>query len=392
MKINRLISNYNHSSRGGSSIKYIVIHYVGGISTAYNNVKYFSGGDRQASAHYFVGHDGEIWQSVEDSRASWHCGGGLQGSGGHAWHGICKNSNSIGIEMCVRKNGSLWYFEDATVNATIELTQYLMKKYGVPASNVIRHYDVTGKICPAPYVHNNTKHTWSAFKSAIGGSYNGSVSISSNPMDKGYLTLWDTGDAVKTMQKMLIACGYSCGSSGVDGSLGQDSYAALKKFQSENGLKVDGWYGPASKAKLTEIYNSLYKAPAKPATPAPVKPVSNKIAEDGLWGSETTKKLQSVLGCKIIDGIVSNQWEVYKDANPGLTTGWDWDKHPNGVGSNVIRELQKLIGMPAKEIDGEVGSYTFATMQRFFKCKIVDGNLSNPSNCIKAMQKWLNEQ
>lgn len=53
-----------------------------------------------------------------------------------------------------------WYFEEATVNAAIELTKYLMQKYGVPASNVIRHHDVTGKICPNPYVYNSTKHTW----------------------------------------------------------------------------------------------------------------------------------------------------------------------------------------------------------------------------------------
>ena len=45
-----------------------------------------------------------------------------------------------------------WYFEDATVEAAAELTRYLMNKYGVPASHVIRHYDVTGKICPNPYV------------------------------------------------------------------------------------------------------------------------------------------------------------------------------------------------------------------------------------------------
>lgn len=75
--------------------------------------------------------------------------------------------------MCVRNKGSQtadgrdWYFEDATVEATISLTKYLMKKYNVPASNVIRHYDVTGKICPNPYVYNHTKHTWDSFKDSL---------------------------------------------------------------------------------------------------------------------------------------------------------------------------------------------------------------------------------
>ena len=55
-----------------------------------------------------------------------------------------------------------WYFEDATVEAAAELTRYLMNKYGVPVSHVIRHYDVTGKICPNPYVYNTSAHTWTS--------------------------------------------------------------------------------------------------------------------------------------------------------------------------------------------------------------------------------------
>ena len=61
-----------------------------------------------------------------------------------------------------------------------------------------------------------------------------------------------TGAAVETMQKMLIKLGYSCGSSGADGDFGNNTLATLKKFQTENGLTVDGIYGPKSKAKLTE--------------------------------------------------------------------------------------------------------------------------------------------
>ena len=56
----------NYSSRGGSSIKYIVIHYTANNGdTAQNNCSYFSGANRNASAHYFVGDDG-IYQSVPE--------------------------------------------------------------------------------------------------------------------------------------------------------------------------------------------------------------------------------------------------------------------------------------------------------------------------------------
>ena len=170
--INKLISKFNHNAGDVSRIKYIVIHYTGALGDAKANCNYFAGGDRKISAHYFVGYDGAIWQSVEDKNIAWHCGANSYK------HAECRNSNSIGIEMCVRKRNTAsmgatdkdWYFEDATVEATAELTQYLMEKYNVPASHVIRHYDVTGKICPNPYVYNTTAHTWDGFKQRISGA------------------------------------------------------------------------------------------------------------------------------------------------------------------------------------------------------------------------------
>ena len=54
-KINRLISGYNHNPGSISRIKYIVIHYVGALGGAKENCQYYAGGNRNASAHYFVG-------------------------------------------------------------------------------------------------------------------------------------------------------------------------------------------------------------------------------------------------------------------------------------------------------------------------------------------------
>lgn len=168
-KINRMISNYNYNPGNISRIKYIVIHYVGALGGAQENCSYYGGGNRGASAHYFVGFAGEIWQCVEDRNIAWHCGASSYK------HPECRNANSIGIEMCVRKKNAAslgatdkdWYFEETTVQSAIELTRYLMKKYNIPADHVIRHYDVTGKICPNPYVYNTDTYTWDAFKKAI---------------------------------------------------------------------------------------------------------------------------------------------------------------------------------------------------------------------------------
>ena len=169
-KIEKLLTPYNFTNKDNTGrIKYIVIHYVGALGGAKANCQYYASKYIGASAHYFVGFDGEIWQSVEDEDIAWHCGANSYK------HAECRNTNSIGIEMCVRNKGSQsaeskdWYFEEATVKSAIALTEYLMKKYGVDAAHVIRHYDVTGKICPNPYVYNTTKHTWDAFKKAIAG-------------------------------------------------------------------------------------------------------------------------------------------------------------------------------------------------------------------------------
>ena len=163
--IQKKLTPYNYTKMHGKQNLYIVIHYVGAVSTAKNNADYYARQKLSASAHYFVD-ETSMWQCVEDGNRAWHCGGGLQGSGGHSFFGKCTNSNSIGIEMCCKKDASgKWYFEDATVRNTVELTKYLMKKYNIPSERVIRHYDVTGKICPEPYVRN--EQMWNAFKDML---------------------------------------------------------------------------------------------------------------------------------------------------------------------------------------------------------------------------------
>lgn len=167
MEIHQLLTPYNYSNGDLSRIKYIVIHYVGALGGAEANCKYYASQYIGASAHYYVGFNGEIWQSVEDKNIAWHCGAKKYA------HSECRNSNSLGIELCVRNKGTLsdtsrdWYFEDATVQTAIVLTKELMVKYNVSADHVIRHHDVTGKICPNPFVYNHTQHTWDAFKAAL---------------------------------------------------------------------------------------------------------------------------------------------------------------------------------------------------------------------------------
>lgn len=161
MKINRKISviNFYDSNRSKSAIKYIILHYVGAVSTAKNNADYFYSTFRGASAHYFVD-ENEIWQVVEDNDSSWAIGADKYYTG-------ARNTNSISIEMCCYTNskGKLDIKEEV-VNKAIELTKYLMEKYDIDVDHVIRHYDATRKVCPAPFVNDESR--WQDFKKKLG--------------------------------------------------------------------------------------------------------------------------------------------------------------------------------------------------------------------------------
>ena len=163
---------YNVGART-EAIKYIVIHYVGAESTAEANVKYFNAANRNASADFFVGHDGEIWQYNPNIKGqyTWHCGGSIESSH-HPLHGICTNRNSIGIELCTKQVGEKWTFSKQTVESAALLVKYLMKTYGVPVSNVCRHYDVTGKACPRVpgWGAVGGSAEWDKFKASLTGS------------------------------------------------------------------------------------------------------------------------------------------------------------------------------------------------------------------------------
>lgn len=115
-----------------------------------------------------------------------------------------------------------------------------------------------------------------------------------------------------------------------------------------------------------------------------------KLTVDGQWGVTTTKKLQQIFKTPV-DGIISNQYAMYKDDNPGLVSGWDWKEKPNGHGSMLIKAMQKWAGMPARQQDGEWGPMTCKAVQKKLGT-IQDGVVSRPSLMVKALQKWANSQ
>lgn len=230
MNIEKRLIKYNFSSRNGQGIQYIVIHDTGNTGKGANadaHFNYFNGGNRNASANYFVD-DKKILQVVDDANASWHCGDG----GGK--YGIT-NQNSIGIEICVNSDGD---YNKAVANA-IELTKFLMKKYNIPIGRVVRHYDASKKLCPASMSSNNWAK-WQWFKEQL---------IEKQVPDWPIMRMGHRGEYVKQLQARLNELGYNLV---VDGSFGPATDRAVRDFQKKKGLVVDGYVGPATRKSLFE--------------------------------------------------------------------------------------------------------------------------------------------
>ena len=151
----------NYRAGRTQPVRYIVMHYTANNGdTAKNNCDYYHRvGGLQASAHYFCDEHGAM-QSVRECDTAWHCGARAY------WHPECRNANSIGIEMCSRKraDGS-YYIKPETVANAAALAREIMQRYGIDTDHVLRHYDVTGKRCPMPWVDDPAQ--WTAFKDML---------------------------------------------------------------------------------------------------------------------------------------------------------------------------------------------------------------------------------
>ena len=152
--IDKQIIHLHTTARTGTEldgVKNIVIHYVGNPNTtAQNNRDYFDKDSTEVSSHFLVGLEGEIIQCLplwEKSAAS-------------NW----RNNDTISIEVC--HPDETGKFNDKTYDAVIKLTSWLLKELGLDESAVIRHYDITEKLCPLYYVENGD--AWEQLKKDIG--------------------------------------------------------------------------------------------------------------------------------------------------------------------------------------------------------------------------------
>lgn len=166
---------YNYSSRHDNKVRFLVIHDTGNYgkgANALSHYNYFGGGNRNASAHYFVDDKGII-QIIGDSYSAWHCGDKWNRK--YATRNDVTNSNSIGIEMCVNSDGNY----NLMYKNTVELVKNLMVKFNIPLDRVVRHFDATGKSCPN-HMKSNNWEKWKQFKLDIAKPIEVKIDLSKN--------------------------------------------------------------------------------------------------------------------------------------------------------------------------------------------------------------------
>lgn len=108
-----------------------------------------------------------------------------------------------------------------------------------------------------------------------------------------------------------------------------------------------------------------------------------RIAEDGLWGADTTGLLQTRAGTPV-DREIWHQWPGNKSRLAGVTGSFRYDY--TGLGSPAIKWLQSKLGTAQ---DGLLGENDINAMIRR-SGGTPDGKLDSPSRAIKWLQNALN--
>ncbi|WP_430510812.1 peptidoglycan recognition protein family protein [Gottfriedia solisilvae] len=246
------INKYTRPSIKLKAIKKIVLHWTANPgASAENHQRYFNGtaikNKTYASAHIFVDPNEAIC-IIPFDEVAYHANDQYErNSRGEVFRGVpelAPNANllSVGVEMCVERDGSI---SSATIKRAATVIAALCKAYKLDENDIVRHYDVTHKLCPKPFVDDPEK--FNDFKAQVRAILNPPKKpISTSQKDsipyKGILKEGSRGATIKKVQQKLKIT--------ADGIFGPNTEKAVKNFQVKNGLAADGIVGPKTWSKL----------------------------------------------------------------------------------------------------------------------------------------------
>lgn len=256
----------NCGSREGYKIKGFAIHCFVGQVTAQRGVDYFAETDRDASANYVIGYDGQIGCSVDDDLRSWCTSNGI-------------DKQLITIEMASEAVHP-YKVTDAAYKSLINLLVDRCQAYGIQklmwredreaarawdlsTQNLVVHRWFDNKACPGDYLYNLHYQIAEQVNARLGS---GQIQPPSDPSPAPaqepdvdwceptvpIIGFDDDGNAVEMLQAMLIQRGYDLPDYGADGVFGEETERAVFAFQEDDGLDVDGVVGPQTWGALLE--------------------------------------------------------------------------------------------------------------------------------------------
>ena len=181
----------------------------------------------------------------------WGCGSGPNGSCNNGW---------IQFEICEDMLSDKLYF-DKVYKEACELTAYLCKLYNLNPKGKVNYL---GKQVPVILCHQDSYqlglgsnhadvyHWFNKYNKTMENVRNDVAALLGQKIESvqiipeltRILRFKSEGDDVLSMQQRLIELGYNLGPYGADGDFGEDTEAAVMKFQQDNNLYIDGEVGP----------------------------------------------------------------------------------------------------------------------------------------------------
>lgn len=233
----------------------ITIHHMAGDATVEACGALFAQTSRQASSNYGIGSDGRIACYVEEENRSW-CSGSRD-----------NDHRAITIEVANCEGAPDWKVSDAAYKSLIELCVDICQRYGFTLNytgdktgNLTMHKWFQATACPGPYLEGKFPEIAKTVNARLQGEdkpeqkpEKPTESKEDYTMNMRNLSKGCSGEDVRALQILLIGRGYTCGGYGADGDFGNATDTAVRNYQRDHSLTVDGIAGPATMGGLLGV-------------------------------------------------------------------------------------------------------------------------------------------
>lgn len=258
-------SNYTHGRKGYKICK-ITPHHMAGVLTGKQCARIFQNPNRNASANYCIGNDGDIVCSVEEENRAWTSSSSSN------------DCQAITIEVSNSSTGGNWPISEKAWNSLVNLCVDICKRYGFRLNytgdkngSLTRHNMFANTNCPGPYLQSRFQELADTVNARLDGgqptptpspepSYSYIQFVKDVQIAEGQTGKWIDGIAgsrtleltptisryknrtnacVKPVQKYLYYLGYK-DVGRADGIAGVKFDTAVKQFQRDNNCYVDG--------------------------------------------------------------------------------------------------------------------------------------------------------